>query len=530
MNKLHLTPLFLLLGCPQKPDTADSQPTTQPDDSEETGDTPDETGDTPDETIETGDSEPVPAGCAGADNPGPLGPGTCVAAAPCSWGGDQGYEYLGWAVAAGDLDGDGRADLLMGSPTYDAVVDKESLSDAGRVQLVTGASLDDEDSGVLLELTGHEYSAQLGSGIAVVGDVNGDGHTDLLLGAQGQDGLATNAGAAYLLLGPSTDWAGGTINDNATGSYLGVSESSRVGHVMAGEGDVDGDGLADLLLTGEMYTDWDDRSTGCAYLVYGRETGWALDTSLDLADATFNGTGTLDQAGMGLTLTGDFDGDGYADPGVGSPYGASYYGRASVYQGGATAIEGSATTEEAGVVLQGEGILELFGYELAAGDLDGDGDDELVVGAPLADRPYPVAGEVYIYEGSPDFFEGPTLLASIQGSWDDQEAGVALATGDVDADGRDDLLIGALAAYAGLKTKSGRIVLWKGRDTGWAEDSSIESADASFHGAGVKDYLGSAMALGDLDGDGRDDMLLSSAYSNLGDAYDQGQLYLFWGE
>ena len=519
--------VLLALGCTTDPGKDDTE-TTPPDDSDHTGDStqgPDETGDSV-----PGDSEPPLTGCAAAENPGPLGPAMCVSAAPCGWVGDQGYEYMGWAVAASDLDGDDRADLLVGSPTYDTEVGGENLTDAGRVQLITGVSLDDEDGGVFLELTGGAYAVQLGSGVTPAGDVNGDGAADLLIGAQGDDVGATNAGVAYLLFGPSSEWESGIIEDQAGASMFGESEYARVGQKMAGQGDVNGDGLADLLLAGELYDGGDDRNTGRAYLVYGRAEGWALDTSLDQADAVFSGTGSLDQAGMGLALAGDFDGDGYADPAVGSPYAGSYYGRASVFQGGADTLQGDSTTEEAGVVLQGEGMLEVFGWALCAGDLDGDGDDELVVGAPLGDRPYPVAGEVYIYEGSSEFFEGPSLLASVQGSWDDQQLGTSLAVGDVDADGRDDLLLGVIGAYAGLQTKSGRVVLWKGRESGWAEDSSLESADASFHGAGVKDYLGTTMALGDANGDGLDDLLLSAAYANIGDAYDQGRLYLFWGE
>jgi len=526
--------LALGLGCPPDRDSSstDSSPETNPPDSGETDDSPpgetDESG--PLETGEVIDTDPPPEGCAGNSNPGPLAPGMCVADAPCTLVGEQGYEYLGWSVAAGDLDGDGRGDLLVGSPTYDATIEDESMADAGRVQLISGASLDQADGEPQLQLTGMEYAEQLGSGMSMAGDVNGDGQLDLLVGAMGNDAVLTNAGAAYLLLGPSTDWTTGTAQASAAASFLGLNSYGRVGKIMAGGGDTDGDGLHEILLAGDLYTDGDDRSTGCAYLVMGMDTGWSLDTSVADAQATFKGTGSLDQAGMGLVLRGDFDGDGYADPALGSPYAASYLGRASVYQGGPGSLAGTVTTEEATVVLGGEGVLDAYGWALAAGDLDGDGADELMVGAPLGDRPYDAAGEVYIYAGATDFFEGPGLLATLQGSWEDQQFGTSLQLGDLDDDGLADLLVGAVGAYSGIVTKNGRVDLFLGASTTWAEDTSCTTAHASFHGAGVKDYLGSSAALGDLNGDGHDDLLLPSAYANVDSAYDVGQLSLFWGE
>lgn len=248
----------------------DTEAETQPPDSGESGDSSDSSVETGDSQPDTGpDTGPDPVGCVAQQNPGPLEGATCVASAPCVWAGEQTYEYMGWSVAAGDLDGDGLGDLLMGSPTYDATSDDGTGIDAGRVQLVSGASMGLADPSVMVELTGGDYAEQLGSGLALAGDVNGDGQLDLLIGAQGSDGVATNTGVAYLLLGPSTDWSSGAIKDNAAGSFLGESESARVGLNMAGGGDANGDGRADLLLAAAYANIDGDYDRGRVHLFWG---------------------------------------------------------------------------------------------------------------------------------------------------------------------------------------------------------------------------------------------------------------------
>ncbi len=532
--------LLLALGCDDK-DSAhpDSHPPGGHSDTPDSTESDPPQGDSPpdtqiedsqvEDTGDTGGDDPLP-GCLGQPNPGALGPETCVAAAPCSWHGDTSYSYFGWGLSAGDLDGDGLADLVSGSFYYDVPTMDDDVDEAGRVQVVLGASLDQDEPPLVAELYGVAEDDMLGYDLAIIGDVDGDGLDDLLVGARGADNAATDAGAAYLLPGPPEDWPSGTIDAAAQATFFGPTQYGNVGQILCEGGDVDGDGLADMLISGELYDGVDDRATGCAYLVYGREKGWSGEISLEDADATMRGTGSLDQAGMGSVLQGDFDGDGYADPAIGSPYGNGYYARVSVWTGGPGAVEGELETDEAPAVIEGEGYMAIFGWALAAGDLNGDGTDELVVGAPYEDNGYDNGGQVFIYAGDGAFFDGPQPLGSYVGAWDDEQLGTGLATGDINGDGMDELLMGAVAAYAGIKTKSGRSSLVWGHASDWAEEVPVEDADASFHGVDVNDYLGAATALGDFDGDGRHDLLFQAGCADGDAGADAGAIYLFWGE
>jgi hypothetical protein len=144
---------------------------------------------------------------------------------------------------------------------------------------------------------------------------------------------------------------------------------------------------------------------------------------------------------------------------------------------------------------------------------------------------WPEGGAVAVYSGGPGFFsDGPALLATWGGSFDDEQLGYGLTAGDAGGDGLEDLVVGALYARTGLLTRGGRAHLFAGRTSGWETGADAMSADATFHPAGAGDYLGTANALGDLDGDGKDELLLASGFADYNDYDNIGWVYLFWGE
>ncbi len=498
---------LLLMAC-----SADKGPASAETGSPETGISPVESGD----TGESPAPEPV---CAEQERVALEGD-VCVSAAPCAWGGEQSYEYFGWAVASGgDVDGDGLDDVMVAAPVWDAPSTDGLGSDAGRVVLISGSGLAEPGDGVLSSVYGVGYAENLGTSVAFVGDVDGDGLDDALLGAQGDDSAGENAGVAWLVPGAEAGWAAGSVDGAALAGWTGESEYARVGKSVAGGGDVDGDGLDDMVLGGELFTydgEAEDFRQGRAYLVLGSE---APPAALADADAALDGPDAYGGVGKAAAL-GDLDGDGYADALLGAPYGCSYAGCVYALSGGVGGGGWTSPLADAPLRLEGEATYDVFGWQLAATDLDGDGADEIVVGAPLSDRAYASGGAVWIYRGADE-------LAVLDGPWDDWQLGSGVLGGDdLDGDGREELLLGAVASWTGLHTKAGRYWLLGGADT---PPASLSEARAVIHGAAVKDYLGSAAAMGDLDADGKAELIVGSGYVNTEEDYDIGATWVFWG-
>jgi len=506
-----MTALLLMMACSGGPDPGKLPESAPGDDSAASDDSGQDTG-------------PAPA-CADQRND-PLTGDVCVSDAACSWSGEQDYEYYGWVVASGaDLDGDGVQDALIGAPVWDAPADDGYGADAGRTLLVSGAALARPGDGVSGALYGVGYAEGLGTGVILAGDVNGDGWQDVVLGAHGDDTSGENAGAAWLVEGTGQGWEDGPVDAVASAVWTGESEYARVGRAMAGGADLNGDGLSDLILTGELstYDGTDERYRGGrATVVLGAES---LPMSLADADLALDGADSYGGLGKAEAM-GDVDGDGYADALIAAPYAGSYYGRVYLLPGGAE-LSGWSAGVAGATALGGEATYDAFGWNVAISDLNADGMAEMVVAAPLSDRAFHSAGAVWIYQGSSTALLGPEEAAVIEGPWDDWELGTGLATGgDLDGDGYGELEIGAVDAYTGLHTKSGREYLFRGGDT---LPSALSDASAVLYGADVKDYLGQAAALGDLDADGYADLLVGGAFVNTDTAYDVGTAWVFWG-
>ena len=417
--------------------------------------------------------------------------------------------------SAGDVNGDGLGDLLIGAYRADP-----GGSSRGQSYLVYGQSTGSPLTGTLNlsdvggTLAGATFNGisnfdLSGSSVSGAGDVNGDGWDDLLIGAYRADPGGSSRGQSYLVYGQSTDSpltgtlnladVGGTVagakfNGNANGDFSGISVSSA--------GDVNGDGLNDLLI-GAKFADPGGSNRGQSYLVYGQPTDSPLTGALNLADvggtlagATFNGIATSDRSGNSVSSAGDVNGDGLndlligayrADPG-GSNRGQSYlvYGQPTSSPLTGTLNLADVGGAVAGATFNGIANDDQFGVSVSnAGDVNGDGLNDLVIGAHTADGDGSDRGQSYLVYGQPtgDPLAGTLNLSDVGGTLagamfngieDFDNSGISVSSaGDVNGDGMNDLVIGAHTADAGGNNRGQSYMVYGQRHAAkWIDPSS----------------------------------------------------------
>ena len=429
--------------------------------------------------------------------------------------------WLGTPMSsAGDLNGDGYGDAVLGATSSPGCADG-----AGRALIVLGGPvlwlmdtpIDEVDASYCGE---HEDDDAYH--VAGGGDINGDGYDDLVVGASGNDEVGTDGGQAYLVFGRTDGWEHDLSLALADASFHGESENDMAGRTVAFAGDTNGDGYDDILVGSPNAVDW---NAGKVYLVHGRSAGWAMDDSLAFAEASFEGESGLDSAGTTLAGGGDVNGDGLDDFLIGAPFfsgfAGTHSGRVYLVLGRAEGWEQGVPLSEADVKFRGEhsGDWAGDGGASVAGDINGDGFDDIVIGVPFADTS---TGKVYIALGASAPWNGTLSLghadASLSGSIPHELVGFAPCTsGDVDGDGFDDILFGA--NWNQPDVYSGRAHLVLGRAGGWQQDMPITDAAASFLGESGESWAGRSNSMADLDDDGYDDLLISAPGNDWGEVY-----------
>jgi hypothetical protein len=379
---------------------------------------------------------------------------------------------FGFSVAgAGDLNRDGFDDVAVGAPEYD-----NGELDEGRAFVYFGAS---SGLGTLPWIAESDHTTgYFGVSVAGAGDVDGDGYDDLVVGSSGYSNGQAQEGRVYVYFGGSTfpDGAPWTVESNSANAYFGVS--------VAGAGDVDGDGYDDLILGAPLY-DNGQLDEGSVFLYQGGPSGPGSLSWYEESDQIGA------QFGWSVAGAGDLNRDGYDDVVIGARFfsnGQLYEGRAFVYYGGGAGLGSTPWTTESNQA------AAWLGWSVAgAGDLNGDGYDDLVVGAPQYTDGASVEGQVQVFGGGPAGVGAASWTALSNTPIGTLGSAVAGA-GDVDGDGHADLLAMSGSGGVGVRLYGGA-PSWPNAVPDW-------TAPAAW-GAGS-----SVAGAGDINGDGYDDVIL----------------------
>lgn len=459
---------------------------------------------------------------------------------------------------AGDVNGDGFDDVIVGAYGADS-----NGSHSGSSYVVFGKlsgfnatmSLTDLDGSNGFRMNGVSRNDYSGKAVSNAGDVNGDGLDDLIVGAYRADPNGSYSGSSYVVFGKSSGFNATMSLGELAGSngfrIDGVSEQDQSGRSVSSAGDVNGDGFDDVIV-GAFNADPNEVYTGSSYVIFGKSSNF--ESRIDLSKLNGSNGFRLDGSeydflGDSVSSAGDINGDGLddlilsasqADPN-GPDSGSSYVvlGKSSGFE---AIINLSRLNGNNGFRLDGEKQFDFSGYSVSnAGDVNGDGFDDVIIGAALADPNGENSGSSYVVFGKATSFDATMNLSvlngkngfRIDGEEGDNSGDSVSNAGDVNGDGFDDVIIGAGQADDSNRENSGSSYVVFGKATGFEATMNLATLNGSegfrIDGIVAFNFLGdSVSSAGDINRDGFDDLVIGAPGADHSGA-GSGSSYVIFG-